>query len=154
MLPHIQLSKKKSPHVTTFGLSKVYHIYSFLIKNTVRCTVLGETYKNPTRLLKKNIKTQNRYAAERKRKPTKRTIEKELQSVQMMEREKSEKKVGICHHQTTIPSIGIVSVFLYRRPAYSLHIQILFLQYERLKPPHHCFSYSNQNLKSSIFLCF
>ncbi|XP_065631963.1 uncharacterized protein LOC112022606 [Quercus suber] len=29
----------------------------------------------------------------------------------MVEREKSKKKVKLCHHQTTVPSTGIVSVF-------------------------------------------
>ena len=53
---------------------------------------------------------------------------------QMVEREKFEKKVRLCHHQTTVPSTDMVSVFfLYQRSVYSLPLQILFLQYERLK---------------------
>ena len=114
----------------------MFTIYS--LKDPHGATFWESLIKAQTHLLKKKKKKKHKnpkqiYAAKRKREPTKRTIEKELQSAQMMEREKSEKKVRICHHQTTVPSTGIVSVFLYRRPVYSLHIQILFLQFERLK---------------------
>ena len=59
--------------------------------------------------------------------------ENKLRSAQMVKGEKSEKKFRIYHHHTTIPFTSMASVFLYRRSAYSLPLQILFLQFERLK---------------------
>ena len=96
-------------------------VYNLFFKRPAWCNVLGESYKNPTCLLKKKKKNlKQTYAAERKGKPRKRTIEKELRSVIDGGEKNSEKKVRFYHHQTIVPSTRMVFVFLYRRSMYSL----------------------------------
>ena len=118
MLSRLQFIFQKTRKVQCFGS---------LIKPNV-------LIKIKKKLKKKNIKTQNRHTLQKE----KENREKERQRKnfglsQMVEREKSEMKVRLCHHQTTVPSTGMVSVFSYRTSAYSLPLQILFLQFERLK---------------------
>ena len=70
-------------HVRKKGPLKCCHVYNLFFKRPARCNVLGESYKNPTRLLKKkkHKNPKQTYAAERKGEPRKRMIEKELRSV-------------------------------------------------------------------------
>ena len=126
-------------------------------RETRNSSLFLETQKSKPYPSPKNIKTQNMVQREIQcrvigRKRTQRERERDLVCHRGWRDTNLRRQSGFCHHQTTVPSTGIVSVFCTKGQHTHFLFKYCFVFRRQTKTPHHCLFYSNQNLKSSISL--